>query len=607
MKATLLLMLALAVSCQATAITSAQSGNWNSAGTWVGGSIPVSGDTVTIATGHAVTLPTGYTATSDGVTCSGTGSLVVSGGLSYLGNVSCGNMTVNAGAHVQAGGAYNFVMPSSCTPSTCVWSLDGTASAISWDVSSGAAGYIDAHNGTFTATGVNWTNLGSASQYSFQTTLHSAGATFSIHNSTCTNCGQVAEWERANGTTFSLDNFRLISAAATNANAIALTMANGYTSGTFEIVNSYVGPGAINLNCTSFIDPGLVLRGNFFYNEFANVTYGATPCNLPGNQWDTNALWTNNTTSSVGSLLPAGYLRTTYLLSSVQDTCTNENYHTTTFATEDTTLDGWILEGDCGKERPNTFGGKPTELGSTPGTHAYSIRMTNNIQLPRTAGLGGAAGDGTMGVADSLFWVAMACNGTTTFCGVLTIDHNTTYASDVGVLYTTEVSNTQVTVVAAAKDNIIWRNTSGASGKIGLTGHTLPDGSVLGAQNNWKYNDNGTGVQYDGSSSYYSPAAGMGDTIGDPQFVDSTRNFIKWCQTIDPALTTWAGCRDKFKDVDARANGYTVEKLMEWVRAGFVPYNEATATASSTGGQVGARDFVRGSTGVAFRGSMRMQ
>ena len=53
-------------------ITSAQTGNWHTGSTWVGGSVPAADDLVVIAHGHKVTLSTDITsARTDDVTIDG--------------------------------------------------------------------------------------------------------------------------------------------------------------------------------------------------------------------------------------------------------------------------------------------------------------------------------------------------------------------------------------------------------------------------------------------------------------------------------------------------------------------------------------------------------
>ena len=81
----------------ATAITSIASGNWNATTTWSSGTVPTSGDDVTIANGHTVTINAG----------SACASLVVSGVLTYEATTARalnvgGNVTVNAGGTLQS-------------------------------------------------------------------------------------------------------------------------------------------------------------------------------------------------------------------------------------------------------------------------------------------------------------------------------------------------------------------------------------------------------------------------------------------------------------------------------------------------------------------------
>ena len=92
-----------------TAITSAQSGNWSSTSTWVGGVVPSSSANVIIASGHTVTMDTttsGINTRNSGTTTTVTGTLATA--VQYINN---GTLTINGTFQLNASGSITGTAP----------------------------------------------------------------------------------------------------------------------------------------------------------------------------------------------------------------------------------------------------------------------------------------------------------------------------------------------------------------------------------------------------------------------------------------------------------------------------------------------------------------
>jgi len=126
-----------------TTITSAASGTWGTAGTWVGGVVPNSDNNVVIAAGHSVTLGSNI-ARCQNVTINGT--LGYSSSTATLLFHAFGNMTINAG------GTYNSLF-SSVGKRTYIGGSIDNAGTLNFSVGAGNIVWLGGAPATFTNSG----------------------------------------------------------------------------------------------------------------------------------------------------------------------------------------------------------------------------------------------------------------------------------------------------------------------------------------------------------------------------------------------------------------------------------------------------------------------
>ena len=585
-----------------------------------GDTASLGGGSLTIAAAESWTIGTSGSSSTVALSCSSSTLVTVAGTLIYRGAVNpCGAWVFEAGATVKHDSSaasspsttnYAFTFPFSC--SGCSLALNGSStSPITWGIaaSSGNAGPVGTYSagtdGNITATYVNWANIGTTAINSIQTALTTSGDTLNISNSTCNPCGMVTIGALADGSNLLLTNFIVTSVDTSGPRSLAIGGSTGVaamTTGVRQITGSYFGGvGGFYLNCAAAGTAAhLTVQNDVFYASGTAGVMISSPltCSFAGSEWSNNLLWSNpNSASGIYSDIPGGTLNSTFGLASNSSTCTSENLHFADAPEINTVLAGWVFEGDCYSDTTNITG-KAVLTGS--GTSAHTLRLTQDIVLQNTAGLGGGAG-GTGGTALLLFDndSTGSCDGSSVFCPVVESDHNTIFGTNgfFSGLYWKEGPVTQNPMVSGVHDNIEWLPSSGPMGQVGWTDN-MENGAVVGAGCNWYWNNSGAGTNYQtagGNVEYSTPSTPggtvgscSGDKSGNPQFFDATRNFLKWDQTLTPGDTTWTQALAHFASITAARAGYTPTALVAWVRAGFAPSNQTTATADSAGGQIGA-------------------
>ncbi len=225
------------------------------------------------------------------------------------------------------------------------------------------------------------------------------------------------------------------------------------------------------------------------------------------------------------------------------------------------------------------------------------LTVQNNISLPDGSGLNLV---GTMTIT-----------GQTGSGGGETILHNTGYVGNYGGMQVGDYTSA-AGMVAALKNNLFWVQSSVPGGTFGGskaidTGHPTSGGIqniVAPANANYNacwncqtmgYDDNGYGINLSSAAGGNDVNLSGSTTTSGPNFVDSTRNFIKWCQSLGTTgtlrTTVIANCRASMMSVNnfsGAQTAYTPAALVTYVTAGFAPQNVALHNAASDGTDIGA-------------------
>lgn len=596
----LVCLLAGRLVAEAAAVASAQSGNWNNTATWVGGVIPGDGDTVTIGNAaHQITVPAGVTVTVGDNTATPainltagatTFGLIVAGTLRVKGDIQQANRPIQlqAGAIVRAASTTRAPRWISATASTQLSSYvqsDGTAgSVVTVDRDTGALNWAGltsstewANSGSWRATYTDFKNIGGsnddtgalfylrANTVDFQliltfcrfesvgvinvTRIESGASVIRIEDSNfrlpLSSSGRWA-WLNRNGGT--------LAALTTGTRAILRNDAEGV----LRITSSTVGS-----------QSGFTITDNVF--DSGATLFTSAPVDFSSGtgvaSWSGNLIY-NRQTGAGSSIPPTGTLTSTIALRRWDGTTADIDFFRWTALGASLSMSGWYFETDTTATDADVLiiDGNPAA--------ARTLSVTDSI-LTSTSGLGTAALMPLLAVSD-LANLTITVNNNTIAASTGLNEALVRYENAAGV------SNTGGTGSIAMRSNIAWRASSGiyALASKAASTPTISHASIT-ATNNWLVNNSGNAYTSGGlTSSAYSGTAGASDTTGALGFSEPPRTFLRWCQSVNPSLTTWQSCIDALTARTLRTgydSRFRVSSALNWLRRGYAPRNIQTA------------------------------
>jgi hypothetical protein len=568
------------------AFTSKATGNWSSGGqtTWTQVGVPASGDTVTIQTGHTVTVdvnttigagPANNTAQvtiqsgatvviNSGVTWTVRGALKNDGTVTQNGNVAA-NGTVNQVYTWQNGttngsGAQWVARGTSGTHITLV--VAASSCIVTFDDSLG-----NNDTGQFDAQYLDITRLGNATHHAFAPSLTNSGDIFSLQDGSCDTCGGIGSPQNvSDGAIWRIKNFTFLNSVG---DAVTYGGSGTYTTGTRLIDGSVFDTMPVHL----YKPDGITVTGTYF-----------------GVLWDVSSSlsWTSfdgNMSEDGGTspLVQPGDISNTYFL---KTSASANPHYVTGDNNRSVAVTGSIFEA------PNdTSGNGDCVLAFAPGaptTYTYTVK--HNIMLPN--GVGGDSGTPHSQLGDAFIEIVS--------------EHNT-YHAEQGA-NTGETYGGRADSLRSFKSNLAWHQTSNTGMKIfydrgtatpGFTDYVHSANADYNGGFNLQAGSNGKG--YD-NLAFSSGAPGAHDVVNvDPQFVDSARGIVKWDTSLGgPGTMANALAELKKRNLSTWNSAYNIAALLTYVKAGFVPqaaaYQAAHDNVSPSFGWIGAMQGTSGAT-----------
>jgi hypothetical protein len=614
------------------AITSAAAGNVDVGANWVGGVVPGNGDTCTIA--HDMHVPNGYrwivgsspadeTGTA-AIFINITGKLTVDGGgtLTYRGPV---RMNRGLNMVVQAGGIWEHdsslaAVPANANYQTRIGQNNAISSAMLFNgvagvraiariaAGSGPSGGFMGNNGgasalsdcgQIRATFTTFTDQGTATGYFVSAAMTTAGTDTHFDNCLMDRCSRMIYGDIRNNCTLRYLNTTYRNTVFTSGTSFGTDPnGNGFsinpTLGERRIQNCHFDGISIFANASANASPsGLLLD---------EVTFsGPAPLAFNGGMGVThNNVLIHNTFAGPGGGTATGsgnYGRWYYLRANG-----GNNPHLHAVIKHAVSFDGGVMEVDSNAGAGN---GDMFQTEIQPGhVGSFDVAVRNVLVIPQPDGKSPGAfinhSDTNAMLADNQ--------------PNITCENNTFPVDDAGsnvMACGGENNNSIAGQFVSNKGNLMYCKAQGAGWIFKWhVNNTAVNGAVLAVDYNGRAGI--TGLLYhriNTNPGTYPANPGANDTVlasfDDIKFVDPTRNFLKWGQSIDSSLTTWAQIVAEIakRNDDTGYNpGFTIAAAYDWVRAGWAPRNRALKNASHTNGVIGAIPFVGSGNGLLRAG-----
>lgn len=560
------------------AITTAQSGDWNTGATWTGGVKPGNGDTATI--NHAVTVSTseivGTSPVSGGavaLACNAALTIQSGGFLKVRGPITLNNVAISG----DGGGIWEFDSSLAASPSTTFYDClvgtgngqtgarfvgNGSAANNTFIVrsnSGGGNGYFRggadfSRAGLIRATFTTFLRIGDATNDFCKADLSSGADQFSLEDCILDACGRVnfvGGWVADAIFKFNRTTMK----NSVGGSALRTPNSASISGGTREIINSN-----FDIVVEFWTARGITIDHNYFAEAPDFLT----------------AEWASFTRNIVRSSLA---LSMTAQASSLDNyalqnhSTANPHFMAPDGDGPDMTFDGWIFEytgtdaqGDC-ILAPNA-------------TNPRFYLVRNCIVLPNGSG---NQQSGTL-------WTSLG-NANVTWG----IDHCTYHGS--GTAPNMSVGETFDGVKGQCKylrNSIAWGSAAGDA--LFLKNQTTPAANMvtdivrpIDADYNCLHNG-APGMAGNGYDTPMSSRPGIHDVHADPQFLDSTRNVASWDASLGgPGTVAHALAQIMARnDHTSPSTGFTPSALIAFVRVGQAPRNRLLKGAASDGGDMGA-------------------